>query len=236
MKRQILLNTKQLFCNIKNILTIIILFFIVNTGLAQIEIPAGNVSGTWIETSSPYNINGEITIADATTLTIEPGVVVEFQGHYKLIVEGVLLAIGTESDTIEFTVNDTTGLFNTEITTGGWHGIRFINNTSVDSSKIVYCKIQYGKATDGDSGTGIEDDKGGAIYNNSFSKLLIENCLIDNNIASYYGGGIYNYESAIIINKNIISNNNSEWEGGGIECRGADYGGTRCHSIRSGGH
>ena len=165
MKQQILLNTKQLFCNVRNILTIIILFFIVNTGTAQTEKSAGNVSGTWTTNDSPYNIIGEITIADATTLTIEPGVVVEFQGHYKLNVEGILLAIGTETNTIEFTVNDTTGLSNKETTDGSWHGIRFVNNTSADSSKLVYCKIQYGKATDGDDGTSSEDDKGGQKQN-----------------------------------------------------------------------
>ena len=57
---------------------------------AQTVIPPGDVSGTWTLGGSPYEIQGEITIPDSSTLTIEPGVLVEFQGHYKLIVEGRL--------------------------------------------------------------------------------------------------------------------------------------------------
>ena len=69
---------------------------------AQTSIPAGNVSGTWTLAGSPYQINGEITIPNASTLTIEPGVLVEFQGHYKLNVQGRLLAVATVADTITF--------------------------------------------------------------------------------------------------------------------------------------
>jgi predicted outer membrane repeat protein len=171
----------------------------------------------------PIFLPAMLAVQNATTLIIEPGVVVEFQGHYKLIVEGKLLAVGTQTDTIEFTVNDTTGLSNTETTDGSWHGIRFKNNTSADSSKLVYCKIQFGKATDGDDETDSEDDNGGGIYINDFSKLRIENCLIDHNIAIKYGGGIYAFLSELIISTNYAKS------GGGICCEGIslDYG----HSL-----
>ena len=79
---------------------------------AQTNVPAGDVSGTWTKANSPYNINGEITIPNDSTLTIEPGVEVVFTGHYKFNVQGRLLAIGTETDTIVFTINDTTGFHN----------------------------------------------------------------------------------------------------------------------------
>ena len=66
------------------------------------------------------------------------------------MVQGRLLAIGTETDTIVFTKNDTTGFHNLTIPDGGWHGIRFMDTpTTNDSSKIVYCKLQYGKANTG---------------------------------------------------------------------------------------
>ena len=67
---------------------------------AHTEIPAGDVSGTWTKANSPYYINGEITIPNDSTLTIEPGVEVIFTGHYVFFVKGRLLAIGTEQDTI----------------------------------------------------------------------------------------------------------------------------------------
>jgi hypothetical protein len=157
--------------------------------VTQTIIPPGDVNGTWNVGGSPYLINGEITIPFLETLTIEPGVLVEFQGHYKLIVEGKLLAVGTEADTITFTINDTTGFSNPHTSGGGWHGIRF-NWTSPanDSSKIIYCKLQYGKAL----GSSWPDQYGGAILVNGFDKLLISNCLITNNSASgvgYSGGG-----------------------------------------------
>jgi hypothetical protein len=64
--------------------------------IAQTNVPAGLVSGIWILAGSPYLIQGNIQIPDDSTLTIEPGVTVNFQGMYKLNVQGRLLAIGEE--------------------------------------------------------------------------------------------------------------------------------------------
>jgi parallel beta-helix repeat protein len=180
---------------------------------AQTVITPGEVSGTWALGGSPYEIQGEITIPDGLTLTIEPGVLVEFQGHYKLNVQGRLLAVGTETDTIAFTINDTTGFHNPSIPDGGWHGIRF-DTTSVvnDSSKITYCKLQYGKAIGS-----WPDYSGGAIFVGGFDKLLISNCLITNNFAAEGGGGIALIYSSSQIMENTISNNSASW-GGGIIC------------------
>jgi len=188
---------------------------------AQTDIPAGNVSGTWTKANSPYRINGNITIQNATTLTIEAGVKVEFQEFYKLTVEGQLLAVGTQTDTIEFTINDTTGFYHyPESSAGAWHGIRFENNTSADSSKIVYCKLHYSKATDDDNNSVTEDDNGGAIYVNGFSKLLIQNCLITHNKATKKGGAIYEYESELKILKNSFLHNDAN-SGGALYCKGS---------------
>ena len=145
---------------------------------AQTNIPPGDVSGTWTQANSPYNINGEITIPNDSTLTIEPGVEVVFTGHYKFNVQGRLLAIGTETDTIVFTINDTTGFHNLTIPDGGWHGIRFMDTPSNnDSSKIVYCKLQYGKAN---TGAGYYDRFGGALCV-KINKLLVSHCMFRNN-------------------------------------------------------
>ena len=160
---------------------------------AQTEIPAGDVSGTWTKANSPYNINGEITIPNNSTLTIEPGVEVVFTGHYKFNVQGRLLAIGTETDTIVFTINDTTGFHNLTIPDGGWGGIRLMDTPSNnDSSKIVYCRLQYGKANAGTS----YDNVGGALCA-KVNKLLVSHCLFRNNTCYHpdimltAGGGIY---------------------------------------------
>ncbi len=171
---------------------------------AQTIIPAGNVSGTWTFAGSPYLIQGAIMIPNGSTLTIQPGVTVNFQGAYKLHVQGRLLAIGTVADTITFTATDTTI---------GWRGIRYDNTPATnDTSKFIYCKLQYGKAT-----AASPYDNGGAFYFNNSSKVIITNCRISNCMANTSGGGIYCTGSSPIITHNTIYHNKAS-NGGGIDC------------------
>lgn len=196
--------------------THIIVFFLL-IGLKQIYaqtvISAGIVNGVWTLVGSPYLVSGNIEIPNDSTLTIEPGVTVEMQGHFKLQVMGRLLAVGNLTDTIVFTV------LPDSISTG-WHGIRFNNTSSVnDSSMIIYSKIQYGRAT----GSG-SSQEGGAIYLNNFSKLRITNSKISNNSAYSFGGGIFCYNSSPLISNNIIANNSTlnVAQGGAIFCYSSD--------------
>ncbi|OFX24269.1 MAG: hypothetical protein A2033_17140 [Bacteroidetes bacterium GWA2_31_9] len=193
-----------------NLYTFLLLFAAIfscfNNVSAQTSVAGGNVSGTWTLADSPYLINGSIQIPNGQTLTIEPGVTVDFQGHYKLYVQGQILAIGTETDSITFTAVDTST---------GWKGIRFDNTPLTnDSSRLNYCIIKNGKA----SGTG-DENYGGGIYFNYYSKTVISYCLfIDNSALNYasWAGGIYcNYSNPVIIN-NTFSNNKSSSYGGAI--------------------
>ena len=61
---------------------------------AQTNIPSGPVSGTWTKSSSPYKIQGNISVPKDSTLTLEPGTVIEFQDNYALKVDGILKAEG----------------------------------------------------------------------------------------------------------------------------------------------
>ena len=150
------------------LVTGIISCFSVRVAIATV-VPGGLVSGTWTLSGSPYNVNGSIQIPNDSTLTIEAGVTVNFPGSCKLNVLGRLIAIGTITDTITFTTSDLTN---------GWKGIRFDNTAATnDTSKIIYCKLQYAKAT-GSS----PDNCGGALYFNNFSKAIISNSSILNNI------------------------------------------------------
>jgi len=188
------------------ILSTVILF-------ADTVIQPGDVSGSWTEVNSPYLIEGEITIPDGETLSIEPGVLVEFQGHYKFHVQGRLLAIGTIYDNIVFTINDTTGFYNIDLQEGAWQGIRFNNTPATnDSSKIVYCKIEYGKANGYSSSSG----SGGGLYVENFSKLLIQNCEIYHNMALMGGGIALDDSDGVIIQNTLISANESSTSGGGM--------------------
>ena len=196
----------------------IFLFLFSNYLIADTDIPGGPVHGIWTLDGSPYFIQGNIEIPSDSTLSIEPGVIVEFQGHYEFQVQGRLLAIGTETDTILFTVNDTTGFGDPDTSFGSWYGIRFIDTPQHnDSSKIVYCKLQYGKAF----GRLWHLNAGGAICITQFDKVLISNCLINNNSAISptehvsIGGGLYFFNSDIVIKDNTFINNSAH-SGGAV--------------------
>ncbi len=182
--------------------------------ISQTTIPGGDVSGTWLLSGSPYLIEGEITIPDGQTLTIDPGCLVEFQGHYALNVQGQLSAIGTEQDSIKFTIADTTGFSNQGTLDGGWHGIRFNETPATnDSSIIIYSIIEYGKTRFANHNW---ERFGGGLLCYNFSKLIIENSLFRNNQA-YKGGAIHLASSSPLI-RNSTFNRNYADEGGAIGC------------------
>jgi hypothetical protein len=160
----------------------------------------------------------DVSIADGVTLTISPGTYVEFQGFYKLDVQGRLLAIGTADNPIIFSVVDTTGFIDMSSSNGAWNGIDF-NSTpnGNDTSKIVYCTIKYAKAYESSA----YSSNGGGIMIYNYSKVLIANSIITNNQSIYYGGGIYIESSNPVIRNSIICNNtvsgyNNMGYGGGI--------------------
>ena len=208
---------------------VMVILLQVSFAIAYTHIPAGDVFGTWTSSGSPYLIDGEITIPTDSTLTIQPGVDVIFQGHYKFIVYGFLRALGTETDSIFFTAADTTV---------GWHGIRFID--SPGSCFLEYCIVQFGHATGSfvDSWGGgvycensnpvlehcrfyrnVSTNVGGAIACRENSNPTINECLFCNNTATNCGGAIITaYDSNPSIFQCIFSLNTAGIYGGGIYC------------------
>ena len=193
----------------KNILIPLALMFTVflfnySNVSSQTNIAKGYVSGNWTIAGSPYQILGNIMVANNTTLTIDPGVTVNFQGSYKFYVQGRVIATGTQTDSIVFTSADKIY---------GWGGLRFEKTPLTnDTSVFKYCKIQYGNAIGA-----TPNDNGGAFYFSYFSKVIIANCLISNCKSGNYGGGIYCQNSDLMITNNTIVKNTSAW-GGGIYC------------------
>jgi len=185
----------------KKVLLILFLTFYITLSSDTI-IPAGNVSGNWDIDGSPYLIEGEITIPDGETLTIDPGILVEFQGHYIFNIQGRILAEGTEQDSIFFTIADTTGFSNFNSTAGSWDSFEFIETpVTNDSSKFEYCRIEYAKSINYN-----HTEYGGAFEIRYFSKIKITNCTFKYNAANN-GGIISGLNASIIIINNLFTHN-----------------------------
>ena len=128
---------------------------------------SGSVSGTWTNAVGRYHVIGQVTIEDGNTLTIEPGVVVEFDQSVQFIVNGAIFAIGAESDTIEFR----SGL------AADWGGLRF---PGLDSSALDYVKVTGGYNVDNGGGLQIAAEAHVAISHSRFA----------GNSSDYWGGNV----------------------------------------------
>jgi hypothetical protein len=93
----------------------------------------------WTLVDSPYIISKNVTVFPNVTLTLEPGVEVRFGGEFSLIVQGRLVATGTNEKVIRFTSNKE----NKE--SGDWNAIVFWDNQSSKQSLLSNCIIEYGK-------------------------------------------------------------------------------------------
>jgi len=169
---------------------------------AETIIPGGDVDGIWDATGSPYIVGGDITVPLNETLIIDPGVAVLFQGAYEFVVNGWLEAIGTSTDSILITAQDTSNR---------WEGFSF--NESQDTSRLEYCIIEYGYS----------DNHSGGVDINLFAKVVISHCTLRYNLGER-GAAIYAAAGSVPeITYNDIIYNGGETitdEGGGISIAG----------------
>ena len=189
-------------------------------GVSGTVIPGGPVgehgSIVWTKAESPYTVTGDIHVPRGKTLTIEPGVVVKFAGHFGLTMgyRATLRAIGTETERIIFTSIDTDE---------GWFGIRFVNSGADDI--MEYCTVEYSRKPH-TRGSGYLDLFGGGIFccgsweaEPSFlvpSSPTIDHCLIAHNHAMSGGGILCMDESEAVITNNTIVDNSAHYDGGAI--------------------
>lgn len=85
---------------------IVPVFIAILPGQAMAEtIAEGEYSGdnTWTDTSTPYYVDGNITIPSGSSLTISPGVTVDIKEGCWIDVQGSLMAAGTDESPIIFT-------------------------------------------------------------------------------------------------------------------------------------
>lgn len=97
-----------------------------------------NVDTVWTLAESPFIVSQNVTICRGVTLTIEPGVEVRFGGGpFAIIVDGTLIARGTEEKPIKFTSNKESPKV------GDWLTIYF-NGAGQSPSFLENCIIEYG--------------------------------------------------------------------------------------------
>jgi hypothetical protein len=141
-----------------------------NNGGNGLEIRGGTLTASsppvrnWSNTDLAYAVTGNLTIANGTTLVVDPGVTIKM-GDSKLIgVNGVLKLVGTNDKRIVITSlrddtvqGDTNGDGNASAPTPGkWGHISYLD-PSVDSDNLIeFTEIRYG---------GYFDNGGNDYYN-----------------------------------------------------------------------
>lgn len=148
----------------------ILLISIFNTSFGQTNV-SGVISSntTWTKLGSPYIITNNLLVNSGVTLNIDAGVTVKFNPNIYLKIQGQIIALGTQTDSIIFTSN------NLSPNIGDWNKIWLISTTTnfdgsfdyLSGSIFKYCKISFAQE-------GIRvDDAQINVSNSSFSNNTI---------------------------------------------------------------
>jgi len=176
----------------------LLLFLLLGTLAAQAQNinVFGLQSGVW--DADTVFVTGDVTVRDS--LSILPGTTVLFEGFYSITAENgaSLKAVGTENDSILFTVADTTGFHLYNFGRGGWNGIRL---EQAGPSKFDYCRFQYGKAALD------KDQDGGALRIFDSYEVEISNSTLFCNFSREHGGALNAERSQVVLHDCAVTDN-----------------------------
>lgn len=172
--------------------TLILILISVSSAFAQTTIPSNTaLFGTLSKTSSPYYIKGNIYVPQDSTLIIEAGVQIRFDGKYQMSVYGKIKALGEEGDTIRFYPLDTNNR---------WKGIRFYGQSRInDSATFKYCKIEY---------TGLKATFYECALVLKRGHFFVENCLFKNNTSQMWANCLQSDSALSFVMKDCYFLNN----------------------------
>ena len=184
---------------------------------------------TWEASGSPYRITANTVIMDGVTLTINAGVTVLFSQdvYLKVLSGGTLIAQGTETDSIYFTVTDKNTVTNTEGIefASGAVGSTVQNDTTyVSGSFFEYCNFEN-----------FSTNAEGGVLDIYEVDLLFSHCSFRNNSANG-GSAVKHTECDVVFNNCEFQSNKGSYT---IYTRevsinyssGSDAGSTRFYSC-----
>src|SRR5262245_3112195 len=145
-----------------------------------------NRSGTWVKDRLPYTVIDDTYVNSGITLTLEPGLIVQFQDpDDALVVDGTLIANGTATNPILFTSDETSKQ------PGQWEQIVFRDSSDDANSILNNCIIEYG----------------GAFAEGNLTFLAASPRVMNTTVRNSLNDGIYcNFASPQISNCRIINN------------------------------
>jgi parallel beta-helix repeat protein len=125
----------------KTLLCVLIALVVATPAVAETYVTEDiTTDATWNLAGSPYIIQAYVKVITPNTLTIEPGVVVEFDGFTQLKAYngGSIVAIGTYGNEILFTSHSATPA------PDDWHSVYMFYSPA---SAFSYCIFEYGRYT-----------------------------------------------------------------------------------------
>lgn len=98
---------------------------------AQTIVTGPTISGTWSPSGNPYIVSDGVTVPSGQTLIIQPGVVVWIGSGVSITNDGLIQAVGTPSERIEFQA---------PVSSQYWGSI--LNNYSGPTNLFMFCDFQ----------------------------------------------------------------------------------------------
>lgn len=201
------------------------------TALAIDVVGPITVDTAWITKDSPYVIQSNVSVDATATLTIAPGVTVQFAGPYTLTVNGTLIAQGLADKQIIFTAQSDLVVPGNIMFTGG--AAVFSDNAYQSGSILENVLVEKLGSVDTPGAvvlngaqpyihnSSFRNNRASAIYAYSIDgDLRIENNLIEFNTAQL-GAGVFatapmGVGGKLSLRGNSVRNNTAAANGGGM--------------------
>ncbi|MGF7119246.1 hypothetical protein [Methanobacterium oryzae] len=172
--------------------------------LLAILVSVSAVSATNIYVNASATSGGTGTITNPFQ-NIQSGVTAASDGDTINIADGTYSGTGNNQITIDKNMNITGQSQNGTIINGTGTWIFYNNANNVTIQNLTFVNAGNGA---------LYDDYGGAIYNNYYANMTINDCTFKENTA--YGGGAIMNDGNMIINRCTFTNNTADYNGGAI--------------------